>query len=114
MLLIFRLLVGGRPTTTHFSLLSPKKSKQKKGDRTSLPLRGARLCSAKNGKTSKLTSLRFVQTRRFLIHFLHYTNGSAYSGKAQNLKANENVQLITPHKNRAINRKDHEWKAGSS
>jgi hypothetical protein len=28
---------GGRPAATHFSLLSPKKSKQKKGDRKTLP-----------------------------------------------------------------------------
>jgi hypothetical protein len=38
------------------------------------------LCGSENGKTSKLSSLRYVQTRRFLIHFQTHTNGSAYSG----------------------------------
>jgi hypothetical protein len=56
----------------------------------------------------------------FLSIFCTTQTAAPIAEKAQNIKAkakakaNENVQLITPHKNRAINRKDHEWKAGSS
>jgi hypothetical protein len=51
-----RLLAGGRPAATPFSCFA-KKRKQKKATQSRCPA-GSRLCKSKNGKSSKLATLK--------------------------------------------------------
>ncbi|WP_295749824.1 hypothetical protein [Undibacterium sp.] len=53
---VVRLLAGGRPAATPFSCFA-KKSKQKKAPQSRCPS-GSRLCRSKNGKSSKLATLK--------------------------------------------------------
>ena len=76
MLSVERCVAGGGPAAAHFSCLA-KKSKQKKATAKPQPLRGTRLYKSKNGKRTKLASLKLRSNNvHFFFHFSPRTNGS--------------------------------------